>query len=66
MNILQIQYFITLAEELSFSKAAEKLYVSQPNVSMQISSLEKEWGMKLFDRKYRSVSLTPSDLFVII
>lgn len=60
MNFTQIQYFMTLAEELSFSKAAEKLYVSQPNVSMQISSLESEWGMRLFYRKYRSVSLTPA------
>ena len=60
MNFIQIQYFMTLAEELSFSKAAEKLYVTQPNVSMQISSLEKEWGMKLFFRRYRSVALTPA------
>lgn len=60
MNLIQLQYFMTLAEELNFSKAAEKLYVTQPNVSMQISSLEKEWGVKLFFRRYRSVALTPA------
>ncbi len=60
MNLLQIDYFLALADHLSFSKAAEALFVSQPAVSMQISSLEKEWGVQFFFRKYRSVALTPA------
>ena len=60
MNIIQIEYFLKLAELCSFRKAAEALYVSQPAVSKQISLLEKEWGFALFDRSYRSVKLTTS------
>lgn len=60
MNILQMHYFITAARLLNFSKAAEKLYVSQPALSKQISAIEKELGFKLFERAPNSVRLTPS------
>lgn len=60
MNLLQLEYFVTLARFGSFRKTAEHLYVSQPAVSKQISLLEKEWGVPLFDRGYRVVTLTPS------
>lgn len=60
MNLFQFEYFKKLADLKSFSRAAEALYVSQPNVSMQISALEKEWGIVLFKRGYRTVSLTPA------
>ena len=60
MNLLQIEYFLTLAKFGSFRKTAEHLYVSQPAVSKQISLLEKEWGFPLFERSYRMVTLTPS------
>lgn len=51
MNLLQIEYFLTLAKFGNFRKTAEHLYVSQPAVSKQISMLEKEWGVTLFERE---------------
>lgn len=60
MNVSQIQYFLELVKYKSFKKAAEGLFISQPALSQQISGLEKEWGMKLFVRKYKEVELTPS------
>lgn len=60
MNLIQIEYFLKLAELGSFRKTAEALYISQPAVSKQISLLEKDWGFPLFDRSYRRVKLTAS------
>ncbi len=60
MNLFQPEYFKKLAELRSFRLAAEALYVSQPNVSIQISALEKEWGIVLFERGYMTVSITPA------
>jgi DNA-binding transcriptional LysR family regulator len=55
---LQIDYFIAVARASSFVKASERLYVSQPAISRQISSLEAELGVQLFDRSKRSSKLT--------
>lgn len=56
----KIHYFIKVVEEKSFSKAAEKLFLSQPNLSKQVKLLEEELGVELLDRKgYRPV-LTPA------
>ncbi|WP_432407437.1 LysR family transcriptional regulator [Wukongibacter sp. M2B1] len=60
MNSLQIEYFMELCKTLSFTKTAKNFYVSQPAVSKQISSLEKEIGIILFDRTNKNVSLTPA------
>lgn len=60
MNNLQIEYFIELCKTLNFTKAAQNLYISQPAISKQISSLEKEIGFKLFDRSNKDICLTPS------
>lgn len=52
----KVIYFITVVEEKSFSKAAKKLYMSQPNLSKQVTLLEKELGILLLDREgYRPV-----------
>lgn len=51
MTIQQLQYFLALAETLNFSKVAESMHVSQPNLSHSISSLEQELGAKLFVRQ---------------
>ena len=59
MTIQQIEYFLLVAELNSFSKAAERAYVSQPAISKQITLLEKEMEMTLFDRRYRKATLTP-------
>lgn len=58
MNIQKLTSFLALAEYKSFSVAAEKLYRSQPNISMQIQSLENDLGVKLFDRIGKRTYLT--------
>jgi len=58
MDIKQIEYFASIAETGSFSKAAEELYISQSSLSKQIIALEKELGVKLFDRSKRRIALT--------
>lgn len=58
MNTFQLVCFLTIAEHLNFTKAAELLNVTQPAVGQQIQSLEKELGVKLFSRTTRSVKLT--------
>ena len=58
MELRQIKYFVALSDELSFTRAAKKLHVSQPPLSFQIASLESELGARLFDRTSRSVQLS--------
>lgn len=58
MTQSQVTYFLTVAETLSFSKAAAVLFVSQPAVSKQVSLLEDELGLSLFDRTRQGVFLT--------
>ena len=50
MNFSNLQYFVTVADELNVTKAAEKLYISQQSLSNQIIKLENELGVKLFAR----------------
>ena len=59
MNIDNLKCFILVAENLSFARAAEALYISQPAVTKQIISLENELGVTLFIRSTRHVELTP-------
>jgi LysR family transcriptional activator of glutamate synthase operon len=58
MDIKQIEYFVAVVETGSFSSAAEELYISQSSLSKQIIALEKELGVKLFDRSKRRIALT--------
>lgn len=58
MDLSQIRYFLSVSDNLNFTRAAEELFVSQPTVSKQIALLEKELGIKLFTRSNQEVRLT--------
>jgi DNA-binding transcriptional LysR family regulator len=57
-EVRQLQYFVTVAEELNFTRAAERLHVVQQSLSTAIAQLEATLGIRLFERTTRSVTLT--------
>ncbi len=60
MDLSQIQYFLAIIETQGFTKAAERLFVSQPSLSAGIKKLEQELGVVLFERRGRRAVLTPA------
>ena len=58
MNLYHLRYFVTLAHLEHYTKAAELLSITQPSLSHAISSLEKELGVRLFEKEGRNVVLT--------
>lgn len=59
MTLVQLKHFVALAEAGSFSKAASRVFLTQPALSRSIQALEDEWGAPLFDRVGRRIELTP-------
>lgn len=58
MTLLQLQYFKTLAHVLHYTQTAAQLHIAQPSLSYSIKELEKELGVKLFEKDSRHVRLT--------
>ncbi len=64
LEFRHFKYFLAVAKELHFRKAAEKLYISQPGLSRQIKQMENDLGIKLFERHSRKVELTKAGLYL--
>ncbi|BCV24700.1 MAG TPA: LysR family transcriptional regulator [Firmicutes bacterium] len=60
MELKQLEMFLEIARQGTFTEAAKTLYISQPTISMQMAALEKELGAKLFERQGRRNALTPA------
>lgn len=58
MTITQLQYVLAVAEHQNFTKAAAKVFVTQPTLSMQIQKLEEELDIQIFDRTKKPIQLT--------
>jgi len=64
LELRHFKYFIAVAEELHYRKAAERLFISQPGLSRQIKQMEEILNTQLFERSKKKVSLTPAGKYL--
>ena len=60
----KLDYVLAIAEEQNLTRAAKKLYISQPTLTMYLNRLEENLGVKLFDRRKTPITITPAALLI--
>src|SRR5580765_6285658 len=65
MDVRQLEYFLAVADELNFTRAAARCHVAQSALSYQIARLERQSGVLLFERTSRSVRLAPAAMLLL-
>ncbi|HZG72764.1 MAG TPA: LysR family transcriptional regulator [Chondromyces sp.] len=65
MSFSEFQLLTVLSQEMNMRKAAERLFVSQPALSQRLQNIEKEWGVRIFHRSPKGLSLTPTGELIV-